>query len=265
MKKNKSKGNLIYILLTCLFLCTGAFSAYKLIDYYIQAKRSADEFKALRPVTELTVPKRYTPGERYGRIYESNEDFIGWITIEGTQVDYPVMQTKKYPNFYLRRNFEGKYSYYGVPYLDEACTIGESDNFIIYSHNMKNGTMFSAVEDYSKYSFYEEHPIIHFDTLDEFADWQVVYACRVDLENTDFDYSGVAIFPDEERFDDFIKNIANLSAYKTEVDIEYGDTLLTLSTCEYTHDNGRFVVVAKKIDSYTSRVYDRDGNIVHED
>ena len=77
---------------------------------------------------------------KYKTLYEHNDDFVAWISIDGTALDYPVMQSIGSPDFYLKRNFEKAYSDYGVPYVEEACAVGLSANTVIYGHNMKNGS-----------------------------------------------------------------------------------------------------------------------------
>lgn len=99
---------------------------------------------------------------------------MGWIAIDGTKLNYPVMQTKNNPNFYLKRNFEKEYSDLGVPYIQENCDILNSDNLIIYGHHIKGGKMFGALESYKSKSFYEKHKTIQFDTLTEQAEYEIV-------------------------------------------------------------------------------------------
>ena len=111
---------------------------------------------------------------KYRELYLQNEDMVGWIAIDGTKLNYPVMQTKNNPNFYLKKNFEKEYSDLGVPYIQENCDILNSDNLIIYGHHIKGGKMFGALESYKSKSFYEKHKTIHFDTLTEQAEYEIV-------------------------------------------------------------------------------------------
>ena len=99
---------------------------------------------------------------------------VGWISIAGTTINYPVMQSRNNPNFYLKHNFEKEYSYLGTPYVQENCDIAESDNLVIYGHHIKGGKMFGALEDYKSKSFYEEHKNIQFDTLTEQEEYEIV-------------------------------------------------------------------------------------------
>lgn len=183
---------------------------------------------------------------KYKVLYEENSDFIGWISIDGTNVNYPVMQTVDTPDFYLKHGFDKAYSNYGVPYLDESCATGLSNNLVIYGHNMKNGSMFHDLLNYSTVSYWEDHQIIRFDTLSQFNEYLVVLAFRFDTNNEYFRYNEYTDM-NEDEFIEFMEECRIRQLYDTGVSVEYSDELLTLSTCEYTYDNGRFVVLAKKI------------------
>jgi sortase B len=195
---------------------------------------------------ELTALEATLAHEKYAALFEQNQDFIGWISIEGTNINYPVMQSPSNPNYYLKHSFEKTYSNYGVPYIDEACVTGISNNIVIYGHNMKNGSMFNQLCNYADVKFYQEHQTIQFDTLSTFGEYQVVAVFKFDTNNEAFCYNDYTQM-DEEQFAEFMENVHARQLYDTGVDAEYGDQLLTLSTCEYTYSNGRLVVVAKKV------------------
>lgn len=184
--------------------------------------------------------------EIYGEFYEKNPDFVGWIRIDGTNINYPVMQTPDNPDYYLKHNFEHEYSDYGVPYLDEACVPGESNNYVIYGHHMKNHSMFYDLDGYTDPEFCREHPIIQFDTLDGFGKYEVIAVFRFNTERDKFRYDqGVNMT--EEEYGQYIEQVHERELYSTGKTAQYGDQLLTLSTCEYTYRNGRLVVVARKV------------------
>ncbi len=226
-------------------------SAFMVARHYYEASKSASQFQQL---AETTTPKQEdaperepTPADLYGEAAAQNEDMVGWIRIEGTVIDYPVMQTPDRPNYYLRRGFDKKYSYYGVPYAAENCDVNNSANVVIHGHNMKNGSMFSDLEKYLKRSFYDEHSLIQFDTLERFGTYQIIAVFKATPEQIlAFNYAGFADGTEEE-FDAYIEYCKELSLYEIEDTAAYGDRLITLSTCEYTTENGRLVIVAKKI------------------
>ena len=185
---------------------------------------------------------------KYRELYLQNEDMVGWISIAGTTINYPVMQTKNNPNFYLKRNFEKEYSDLGVPYIQENCDIATSDNLIIYGHHITGGRMFGALEDYKSQSFYEEHKTIQFDTLTEQAEYEIIAVFKtVAYSAQGYRYYDFVDAGNEEEFDAFVGKCKELALYDTGVTAEYGDRLITLSTCEYSAQNGRLAVVAKKI------------------
>ena len=189
-----------------------------------------------------------TAYEKYAAVYAQNNDFVGWLCIEGTNINYPVMQTPEDPNYYLKRAFNRSYSDYGVPYVQENCALGISDNIVIYGHNMSNGSMFADLCRYEKKSFWEAHPIIHFDTLSGYGEYEIVTVFKtVAYSQEGFKYYHFVDAESEADFDAFLAQCRELELYDTGVDAEYGDQLITLSTCEYSRKNGRMVIVAKKI------------------
>lgn len=250
---NMKIKNLILNILIVIFAGIAIFSGIKVFNIQKETQKSADDFNKLEQLTENTNEnenlKYKTSAEKYADLHEMNEHFVGWITIPGTLLNYPVVQTKDSPEYYLRRNFEGEYSFSGVPFVDYKCTIDESDNTIIYGHNMKNKTMFSAVENYESQDYWKEHKYIGFDTLNDFGLYEVVTSFRIDTSNTDFYYSEITNFSNENEFNNYISNAKSLETYSTDVTASYGNKLLTLSTCEYTYADGagRYVLIAKKI------------------
>ena len=194
----------------------------------------------------------------YLPFYEQNNDMVGWIRLDGTVIDYPVMHTPDYVDEdgiigqkYIHRDFNGEESTSGAIFIDFRCTMDpRSDNLILYGHHMRNGTMFKAIMNYEKKEFYEEHKIIEFDTLYEKGEYEVFSAFRDRIYNsTDTNYK-FYYFIDSETKEDFDYNIENLcskSLYDTGIVPEYGDDIIMLVTCAYHTNEGRFVVCARKI------------------
>ena len=198
------------------------------------------------PDEEMAAEDAAKAYEKYGALYEQNNDFVGWIQIDGTNINYPVMQTPDNPDYYLKHSFEKTWSDYGVPYLDEACVIGQSNNLVIYGHHMSNGSMFCDLELYSDPAFCMEHPVIRFDTLSSFGEYEVIAVFRYNTNQETFRYDR-EVNMDEGRFSWFIEQVHARELFSTGKDASFGDQLLTLSTCEYTYKNGRLVVVARKV------------------
>ena len=198
------------------------------------------------PDEEMAAEDAAKAYEKYGALYEQNNDFVGWIYIDGTNINYPVMQTPDNPDYYLKHSFEKTWSDYGVPYLDEACVIGQSNNLVIYGHHMSNGSMFCDLELYSDPAFCMDHPVIRFDTLTSFGEYEVIAVFRYNTNQETFRYDR-EVNMDEGRFSWFIEQVHARELFSTGKDASFGDQLLTLSTCEYTYKNGRLVVVARKV------------------
>ena len=195
---------------------------------------------------EMVAEEAAKAYEKYGALYEQNNDFVGWIQIDGTNINYPVMQTPDNPDYYLKHSFENTWSDYGVPYLDEACVIGQSNNLVIYGHHMSNGSMFCDLELYSDPAFCMDHPVIRFDTLSSFGEYEVIAVFRYNTNQETFRYDR-EVNMDETRFSWFMEQVHARELFSTGKDASFGDQLLTLSTCEYTYKNGRLVVVARKV------------------
>lgn len=185
--------------------------------------------------------------EQFVSLYEENNDLIGWLSVAGTKIDYPVMQCED-DEYYLHHDFYGKESKYGCLYVKNRADLTEGTNFIIYGHNMKDGEMFGELDLYGEETFYREHPTILFDTLYEERTYEItaVFFSQVYGEDESvFKYYEFYTADTKEEFEDFYGNIKKLSLYDTGVEAKFGDTFLTLSTCAYHVEDGRLVVVAK--------------------
>lgn len=201
---------------------------------------------------ETEQPKEKQVLEKYKDLYQENSDLVGWITIDKTCIDYPVMQTKDNPTFYIHRDWDKKDSVTGLPLIDARCTL-ESENIIIYSHNMKNGTMFGSLKKYKDKTYYKENKTIKFDTIYEEAEYQIIGVLLAKVyydeepSKDEFVYYNYIELDSKKEFNKYINNVKKLSLYDTGNMAKYGDKLITLCTCDYYTENGRFLVVAKKI------------------
>lgn len=184
-----------------------------------------------------------TPARDLSELFAMNDDFVGWLCIPDTDINYPVMHTTDDPEWYLRRNFHGEYSESGVPFLDFRCSL-DSDNLIIYGHNMINGTMFAGLRGYVQEDFCNQHPVIEFQTADGCAEYQVFAIVQVKSNDEWYKFvdAGTA-----EDFNKAVGNIAGRALFTINPTPEYGRQLLTLSTCYDSAHNGRLLVIAAKI------------------
>ena len=257
----------VAFLVTVILVCVGLI-AHKLIsDAQDKAfnENLANDKNALttgtRPTgTAPTVPTK--PNEsttptapsilpEYAPSYALNNDMVGWIQIPGTSIDYPVVQSLYEPNYYLRRNFQKQNATCGTIYVREACDVNKpSDSVLLYGHNMRNGTMFHDLINFKEKSFWEANRYIYFDTLTEYHTYEIVAVFTTTADpSVGFRYH---IFSDgtQEVYDKFVANCKALSLFDTGITPQYGEKLLTLSTCDKTlgyGDDGRLVVVARRI------------------
>lgn len=210
--------------------------------------------------TETTVPEETTPPilPHLAEMAAKNSDMIGWIQIAGTKLDYPLMYSSEDNEKYLHKDINGIFSIGGLPYVDSKCSIDpRSDNWVIYGHNMKNGTQFRTLMQYEKKSFWKENPVIHLCTLYEEKEYEIMAAFYDRIyyrsENV-FKFYQFIDAEDEEDFNYAVKQFKKKSIYDTGITAEYGDHLITLVTCTYNEQNGRFVVVAREVPPETPPV-----------
>lgn len=242
-------------------LSLGYFIFYSRSAYLAQAEY--DELASLKgsdPVAEEIEQKPlFTLAEaeeipevldEYKNIYIKNKSVIGWLTIEGTGIDYPVMQTVN-NDYYLDHDFNGKEDKNGSIFLDCNCNaMFRSTNLIIYGHHMKSGKMFGNLKKYESEDYCKEHNVIQFDTIYEKGLYEVMYVFRdniKDAEDVSFKYYQFIDAASKEEFESNMKAMSEMSLYDTGVTASYGDDILTLSTCNGSTSTARFVVVAKRI------------------
>lgn len=218
----------------------------ELYDNLIEAIEDTDD---MEDAMSYSGDKDFLPD--YQELYMQNNDMVGWIKVEDTKINYPVMQSKDNPNFYLRHGFDKGYTVYGCPYVQENCDVdAPSDNLVIYGHHMNDKSMFAGLMKYADKSFWKKHNTIQFDTLTEKGKYEVVATFKTEVYTDSPNSFRYYDFVNAETADDFNAYIAKckeLAIYDTGVNVEYGDKLITLSTCEYSRNNGRMVVVAKKV------------------
>ncbi len=214
---------------------------------------------------ETTLPPETTPefvtiihpdtGEEmnilpeFEELFLKNTDTVGWIAIPGTVIDYPVVQSPEHPDYYLHRDFNKKYNLHGCIYAREQCDVNApSDNITIYGHRMNDGSMFNSLIKYKDESFYENNRYIYFDTLTERHTYEIfaVFKTTATL-GEGFQYHQFVDADSEDSFNRFVSTCKRKSFYDTGITPQFGDKMITLSTCEYSQENGRLVIVAVRV------------------
>ncbi|MDE7445997.1 MAG: class B sortase [Lachnospiraceae bacterium] len=263
LKKQEKRRKLIVTLASVVaVLCFGYFGVY----YFFSVRTSMDynqlaELKGSEVLAEtnhisndfgIHKTSVLLPDvlDEYKTLYEKNKKLIGWLKIDDTIIDYPVMQTSN-NEYYLDHNFNQEYDKNGSLFLDCDCSIYPvSTNLIIYGHHMKSGQMFGQLQKYAKESYYQDHKLIQFDTIYEKGTYEVMYVFRSQVYNEEdivFKYYQFINANSYMEFDSYMAEMEKLSLYDTGIKAGFGDSLITLSTCDHSQEDGRFVVVAKKV------------------
>ncbi len=247
---------LALLLLTAALLVSGGLLGRDLV----RARGEREAYQALaRRVHETPSPAGEGPEQPpeaaalqkethspLGALAQENPDLAGWLSIEGAAIDYPVMWTPEEPEFYLRRAFDKSDAVSGSLFIGEGCA-PDDPHVIIYGHNMRDGSMFGALSGYAEEDYAAAHPVIRFDTLDRAGEYRVLaafYSHAYTPGEEGFRYYRYTGLSRREGFEDYVRQAREASLYDTGTRAEYGDRLLTLSTCSYHQENGTFVVVA---------------------
>ena len=237
---------ILLLTLVAVFLASAAGIARYAADSCTQSRM----YRQLAAQTENFPDDTVSTGNdflpQYQALYAQNSDLAGWIQIDGTNINYPVMQSKHDPDFYLKHNFEKADSPHGCPYVQANCDLQTpSDNILVYGHNMKDGTMFSDLLQYKREFFWEQHRIIRFDTLTAQAEYTVMAVFRGEAEDL-FAYYQFADAETPQEFAAYVDACKNAALYETGVTAAYGDKLLTLSTCDDSGKNSRMPALPKE-------------------
>ena len=253
--KKKWVMNAALIVCALVFLGSGLY----LLRYYMNARQTEGELQDLVDLkseddaeanTEIKTEKGQVILKKYRKLYKKNPDIIGWVEVKDSQINYPVMQTPDENEYYLHRNYQKEYDVNGLPFLDAHCDENDpNQNLMVYGHHMKSGLMFAHLMDFQTEDFYKKHKIVYFDTLTEEREYEVVAAFYSQIFKEDQDVFKYYNYPgplSEKQFKTYVKNVKKLSQYDTGITPEYGDQLLTLVTCAYQTEEGRFVVVARR-------------------
>lgn len=238
---------IVYTIITILLISLVLISSYLIFKEKKQNEKQENTFEDLIEIVEENIENQEERKIDINKLYEENKDIVGWLKIDNTTINYPIMQNINDPNYYLHRDFYKNYSSYGTPYMAKQCNLN-SDNIVIYGHHMKNNKMFGELEKYKSKDFYNNHKIITFTTLEKEYSYEIfaVFKTTVYTKNT-FRYYENINFENKKMYDDFINICKDKSLYQTGIEIKDKEKLITLSTCEYSNKNSRLVIVARKI------------------
>ena len=244
---------IVIILINLFSILLIILSSIYITKFFLLKKEASEESNLLNKIEIESEEISNTETERMLKVkslQEQNSDIVGWLEIEGTKINYPVLQASD-NKYYLNHNYKRKKSELGSIFLDYNYDFNiPSTNLLIYGHNTQNGEMFQNLLKYAKKDFYKKHPIIRFTTADEDAEYEIISVFKSKVyyqsDKNVFKYYFFINANNETEYNDYISNIKKLSLYKIDATAKYNDQLITLSTCSYHTKDGRFVVVARK-------------------
>ncbi len=233
------KARKVIFILVFIALCFIGMGIY-LVNNSLDESDGVSEVKVTTEVSDTVLDK-------VKKLNKKNADVIGWIKLVNSKINYPVLYSGD--DFYLNYNYKKEYSKEGSIFIDKYNSLDDI-NLIIHGHNMNNGHMFHDLISYKEKSYYEDHKFIDFYTLDEHKRYEViaVFLSKV-YKKTDDVFKYYKFYGDISisEYSEYIKNIKKLSLYEIDSSSKYPTKLISLSTCEYSNENGRLVVVAKEV------------------
>lgn len=185
--------------------------------------------------------------ENFKELKKLYSNIVAWIEIENTTINYPIMQSND-NDYYLYRNYKNEYSRYGSIFLDYKYDFSkDSQNFLIYGHNNNDEMMFNELLKYQEKEYFEAHPSINLITENDITNYKIVSVFKSQVYSQDatnvFRYYNYVDLSNEDTFTNYITNVKKASIYDIDIEPKLGDDIITLSTCEYSKPNGRFVIV----------------------
>lgn len=248
--KSKSKRIIIRTILVIVFLISIAVLLLHLHNLNKEKQDNQNILENIKIDTAEVTEERTEKMIQLEELQKENEEIIGWLEIAETNINLPVCQAQD-NSYYLTHNYKKEKATSGALFLDKDFNLDKpSTNYLIYGHRNKNGTMFEDLIKYKDEQFFKSHPTIKFTTTKEDTEYQIiaVFFSRVyykDEQNV-FRYYQFVNAENETEYNEYISNCKKASIYDTGATAEYGEQLLTLSTCEYSQEDGRFAIVAKK-------------------
>ena len=251
VKENNKILKCIFIICLIIFICGVSYLSY----YFYNKNKDKNKIEEINneitesneALTELSTANI----EKVKEYKEINNDVIGWIKIEDTKIDFPLLQNEN-NNYYLTHDYKNESNKYGSIFLKHECDINDTNsNLLIYGHNMKDEEMFNCLLNYQNKDYYEQHKTIKITTENEEREYEIVsvFKSRIFYKNEKnvFRFYYTFGFKNENEYNNYIENVKGIQLYDTGITANYGEQLVTLITCEYSQQNGRMVVVGKRI------------------
>lgn len=250
-KNNKIIIKILIIICSIIFVLATAYLIYYFCNRYANKNNMKELQNYMPEVANNSESKETATMIKVRELQKENEDIKGWIEIENTHINYPILQNDD-NEYYVYRDYRKEESSYGSIYMKDKSDINDANsNLVIYGHHMKDGEMFADLLEYVNEEFYQEHKIVKITTENEEREYEIIatFKSRVFYEDEKnvFRYYNITNFENEDEYNNFVINSKKNQFYDTGIDASYGEQLITLITCEYSQENGRMVVVAKRI------------------
>ncbi len=274
MKQRKKTGILVGFL--CLFCAVFLFSGYMLLSNMMKNRAAADAYRELRTEVQrsqssggpaatekpaenkkkeeappvATVPPKPLVSMDFSDLQEINPEIIGWIRMEGSDIDYPIMQTNN-NSYYLTHLYNREYNNNGSIFMDCRNSADFSDkNTVLYGHHMRNDVaMFASLKWYKDQEFYEANPTITLFTPE--GDYLIELICGT-VENGNHEFISFD-FEDSEAFLSYIEEFRSRSTFTSDVEVQSGDQIVSLCTCSYEWENARYMVIGRLVRLYEAQ------------
>lgn len=250
-KHSKKKVKSLQFLAILFLIIIIVVLFYYLYQWHL-SKKNKDIYEQINVSSQKDMEEKKSENmKKLEIVSKENKDIIGWIQIDNTTINYPLLQTTN-NDYYLTHNYKKEKSKYGSIFLNkESNLLDENSNLIIYGHNMDDKQMFYPLLHYIDKKYYDAHKNIQITTTEKENNYEIVaiFRTKVFYENEEniFKYYDYINFKSEKEYNEFINNCKKMQLYDTEVSAKYGEQLITLVTCEYSQTNGRLVVVAKRV------------------
>lgn len=239
----KGKKNILLNVLLVFFCAVFVFSAYKLISQYLVYQQADSEYEQVRELAGMPAGEQTDIRPDFAALQAINPEIVGWVTVPGTVISYPVAQTDDNDK-YLHTTFEGKSNASGCIFMDkDSQTNGRGQHTILYGHNMKNGSMFHELLQYKNAEFFNAHPTIYYDTPEGRIELRVIAAYAADA-NDPYNFASAST----AEFQAFLQRGIEKSPVKAKVDVSRITSAFSLQTCSYETDNSRTFVIAVPVD-----------------
>lgn len=267
---SKIQITLITIFLTILLICAGVL----FLDWYDGYKSEKEREQLVSEMQSAAQQITAPMGENdilpaFKPLYSKNKDTVGWIKIDGTPIDYVVVQTDNNDD-YLRNAYDGSYNRNGTIFLDYQSKFNpKGKNIVIYGHNMKTQAMFSTLGEYKSVEYYQKHPVVEFNTLYDYAKYKifavVLMDASPDASSSNSEFKLYSQFSSDDSFKNYIDTIRDHSLLDIDVDVKKDDLIISLVTCSYDINDGRYAIFAREVREDESPDVDTSTAKINED